>query len=83
MSINSISYDKLWSLMKELHLPKSWLCNKEHKYHITTRTLAKLSKNQSVNTDTLMKVCLALDVNISDICEFVSTDNSDININEE
>ena len=70
-----ISYDKLWSIMRDRHLPKSWLCNTDHKIHITGRTLAKISKNQSVNTDTLLKICGALDVDISDICETVDLSN--------
>lgn len=74
MSIKKISYDRLWKLLKSRHLPKSWLCDKSHITHITGRTLAKLSKNQSVNTDTLIKICSALDVNIEDICETVATE---------
>lgn len=69
-----ISYDKLWKILKDRHLPKSWLCDISHKSHITGRTLAKISKDQSVNTDTLLKICSALDVNLSDICETVTLD---------
>lgn len=71
MITKNISYNKLWKLLKDRHLPKSWLCNNKES-HITGRTLAKLSKNQSVNTDTLLKVCTALNVNIEDICETVN-----------
>lgn len=41
---------------------------------IGTNTLAKLSKNQQVSMDVLMKICSKLDCNISDICEFVKND---------
>lgn len=37
---------------------------------IGTNTLAKLSKNQVVSMDVLMKICSNLDCDISDICEF-------------
>ena len=37
---------------------------------IGTNTLAKLSKNQIVSMEVLMKICLSLDCDISDICEF-------------
>lgn len=39
-----------------------------------TNTLAKLSKNQQVSMDVLMKICLKLNCDISDICEFVKND---------
>ena len=36
---------------------------------ISTNALAKLGKNQSVNTGVLEKICLALDCRIEDIME--------------
>ena len=68
MDSKIISYDPLWEILRERNLPKCWLCKTDKPHHITTRTLAKLSKNQSVTTDTLIKVCSALDVNIADVC---------------
>jgi len=41
---------------------------------IGTNTLAKLSKNQSVSMDVLLKICSRLDCDISDICEFIKED---------
>lgn len=38
---------------------------------IGTNTLAKLSKNQPVSMEVLMKVCEKLDCDISDVCEFI------------
>lgn len=38
---------------------------------IGTNTLAKLSKNQQVSMDVLLKICNKLDCDISDICEFI------------
>lgn len=38
---------------------------------IGTNTLAKLSKNQVVSMEVLMKICANLNCDISDICEFV------------
>lgn len=37
---------------------------------IGTNTLAKLSKNQVVSMDVLIKICSSLECDISDICEF-------------
>lgn len=67
-----ISYEPLWNILQERGLPKCWLCKTNKPHHITTRTLAKLSKNQSVTTDTLIKVCSALDVNIADVCTLLN-----------
>jgi DNA-binding Xre family transcriptional regulator len=41
---------------------------------IGTNTLAKLSKNQQVSMDVLMKICSKLECDISDICEFKKED---------
>jgi DNA-binding Xre family transcriptional regulator len=38
---------------------------------ISTRTLAKLSKGENVNTDMLVKVCDALSCDIADIVEYI------------
>lgn len=38
---------------------------------IGTNTLAKLSKDQQVSMEVLMKICSKLNCDISDICEFV------------
>lgn len=37
---------------------------------IGTNTLAKLSKNQAVSMEVLLKICAKLECDISDICEF-------------
>lgn len=63
-----VSYNKLWKLM----IDKGML-NKSDLRTITgigTNTLAKLSKNQQVSMEVLMKICNKLDCDISDICEF-------------
>lgn len=63
-----ISYNKLWKLMID-----KGMSNKSDLRKVTgigTNTLAKLSKNQVVSMDVLMKICSRLDCDISDICEF-------------
>ena len=63
-----VSYNKLWKLMIDKGLQ-----NKSELRAITgigTNTLAKLSKNQIVSMEVLMKICSRLDCDISDICEF-------------
>jgi DNA-binding Xre family transcriptional regulator len=39
---------------------------------ISTASMAKLGKNENVNTDILVKVCKALNCDISDIMEIVN-----------
>lgn len=66
-----ISYNKLWKLMIDRNLNKSEL---RKLTGIGTNTLAKLSKNQQVSMEVLLKICSRLDCDISDICEFVKED---------
>ncbi len=62
------NYNKLWKLMIDRNMNKSEL---RELTGIGTNTLAKLSKNQVVSMEVLLKICDKLDCDISDICEFV------------
>lgn len=66
-----LSYNKLWKLLIDKGMNKTDLC---HITGISTRTMAKLSKNQSVTTDTLLSICTALKCDLSDIMETVHDD---------
>ncbi len=66
-----ISYEKLWKLLLERGLNKTDLISLGG---ISSRTLSKLSKNQNVNTDTLLAICEALDCGIGDIMEICADD---------
>lgn len=64
-----VNYNKLWKLMID-----KGMTNKSDLRTLTgigTNTLAKLSKNQPVSMEVLLKICSRLDCDISDICEFV------------
>ena len=63
-----VRYNRLWKLMIDKGINKSDL---RKMTGIGTNTLAKLSKNQPVSMEVLMKICSCLDCDISDICEFV------------
>ena len=68
----AVSYNKLWKLMIDRGMQ-----NKSDLRTLTgigTNTLAKLSKNQQVSMEVLMKICNRLDCDISDICEFKKED---------
>lgn len=63
-----VSYNKLWKLIIDRGINKSELRSLTG---IGTNTLAKLSKNQPVSMEVLLKICSRLDCDISDICEFI------------
>ena len=67
-----VSYNKLWKLMIDRGMP-----NRSDLRKLTgigTNTLAKLSKNQTVSMEVLLKICSKFDCDISDICEFLKND---------
>jgi len=63
-----ISYDKLWKLLKAKKLTKTEF---RLLVGISSATLAKLSKNYNVNTDTINNICKTLNCNVSDIMEYI------------
>lgn len=70
----SVSYKKLWKLLIDKEMTKVEL---REKAGISTGTLAKLGKNENVTTDVLVKVCEALDCDISDIMEMEKDSSND------
>lgn len=61
-----ISYKKLWKLLIDKEMKKKDL---KELAGISTSSIAKLSRNENVNTTTLLKICNALECDISDIME--------------
>ena len=59
-------YKKLWKLLIDRDLKKKDL---QALAHISASSIAKLSKNECVNTTVLTKICDALNCDISDIAE--------------
>lgn len=59
-----IDYKPLWHLLLDRNMSKTEL---RVKAKISTRQLAKLGKNEDVSTETLRKICTALDCELSDI----------------
>jgi putative transcriptional regulator len=68
----SISYKKLWKLLIDRDMKKKDL---REASGISTASMAKLGKNENVNTEILIKVCKALNCDISDIMEIVDNSN--------
>lgn len=59
-----ITYKKLWKILIDKEMNKTQL---KDKAGVSSNVIAKLGKNQPVAIETLVKIAIALDVDISDI----------------
>ena len=66
-----VSYNKLWKLLIDKNMRRVDLRTAAN---ISSGTLAKLGKNESVTTDVLVRVCRALNCDIGDIMEILPDD---------
>ena len=64
----SISYKKLWKLLIDRDMMKKDLAQKAN---ISSASIAKLGRNENVNTDIILKICTALECDFSYIMEIV------------
>ena len=62
------SYKKLWKLLIDKDMRKQDL---RAAAKISSSSIAKLSKGENVNTDILVKICKALNCDVSDIMEIL------------
>lgn len=60
-----INFDCLWKLMKEKNLTKTQL---RISARLSTSTFAKLTRNEMVSFDVLVRLCKVLECQLSDIC---------------
>ena len=67
-----ISYKKLWKMLIDRDMLKKDLAAKAE---ISSTSIAKLAKNENVNTEILRKICTALQCDISDIMEMLDEKN--------
>ena len=72
----AVCYKKLWKLLIDKNMNKTELRTATG---ITTTALAKLGRNENVNTEVLVKICKALECNIEDIMEIVDEVPADYN----
>ena len=63
-----MNYNKLWKKLIDLDMSRTEL---RLKAGLSTRQLAKLGKNENVNTEVLVKICEALDCNIDEIMDVI------------
>ena len=69
----SVCYNKLWKLLIDRKMNKTDL---RIAAGITTTALAKLGKNENVNTEVLAKICKVLDCGVYDVMEFIPDDQN-------
>lgn len=63
-----ISYNKLWKLLIDKELKRKDL---KEMTGLSSASMAKLSKNEPVTLEVLMRICEVLDCQIGEIIEFV------------
>ena len=63
-----VSYKKLWHLLIEKDMTRQEL---RRQAGMSSSTIAKVAKNENVNTDVLLKICEVLSCNFSDIMDAV------------
>ena len=67
----AVSYKRLWKLLIDRDMKKKDLAEQSG---VSNASIAKLGRNENVNTDILLKICVALKCDISDIMEISSND---------
>ena len=62
----AVSYNKLWKLLIDKGMTKTEL---RLQTDMSTATLAKMSKNETVSMDVMLRICKVLDCNVGDIMD--------------
>ena len=78
-----ISYNPLWKLLIDRGMNKKYL---RELSGISTSSIAKLGKGENITTDVLLKICTALNCQISDILETITdedVENNEVKIHQE
>lgn len=69
------SYKKLWKLLIDRNMTRKDL---REKTGISSASIAKMGKGSNISTDIIVRICSALDCDITDILELV--DENDVPI---
>jgi len=69
-----VTYKKLWHLLIEKDMTRQEL---RRLAGISSSTIAKVAKNENVNTDVLLKICEVLCCNFGDIMDAVPVDSDE------
>lgn len=68
-----ISYNNLWSVMKEKGISQYALIKK---YNVSPAQITRLKRNESVSTHTIEMFCQILDCKVEDIMEYIKDNES-------
>lgn len=68
----TISYNRLWKMLIDKNMKRQEL---KEISGISTASIAKLGKGDNITTAVLLKICNALDCDLSDIMELVEESN--------
>ena len=64
----TFSYNKLWKMLIDLNMNKTQL---RQAAGLSTNIIAKMSKNDFVSMDSLLRICKALRCDVGDIIEVI------------
>lgn len=67
----AVSYKKLWHILLDRDMKKKDL---QHTANLTKYAMLKLGRDEDVTTETLEKICRALNCTTDDIMEFIPND---------
>ena len=67
----AISYKRRWKLLIDNDMKKKDL---QARAGLSSSTIAKLGRNETIRTDILDRICTSLNCNIEDIMEIENTD---------
>jgi DNA (cytosine-5)-methyltransferase 1 len=73
-----VSYDKLWKLLIDKKMNRTEL---KEAAGISFNVLAKLGKGETVSMESILKICKALDCDISDVMEVEKEERKNGNSN--
>lgn len=72
VAVLKVSYKKLWKMLIDRDMKKKDL---QEATGISWASITKLSKNENVSMEILMKVCKAMECDIGDIMELIPMDD--------
>lgn len=67
----AVNYNKLWKLLIDKGMTKTEL---RLAADISTATLAKLGKNETVSMDVMLRICKVCDCKFDDVVDITDTD---------
>ena len=69
-----VSYNKLWKILIDKKMSKSKL---RDAVNMSSNTLAKMGKEETISMEVIMRICKVLQCDIGDIMEIIPTEEHD------